>query len=707
MSRPSHQGETGVHCVMQDVSRELVLALSGTPTLSADIVRASWRRCSGEYRLDRALSKPVARMPEARVRELRAGMDEFLHESSPVIDRVRRMARDVNYVVMIGNSDGVVVSSFADSSASKDLAGEGLATGSVWQEDMVGTNGIGTALISRQPITVCGPAHYNESFKSFICSAAPIFAPDGSVLGVFDMSGRAITDSADYNFAQYFTREAAAQISMTLFRKWHKNDCIITLSNEADPMPLTANALVATNEEGVILGATQDALSYLGVPDLSSLGGRAIKDILHVSFGDLKPLSGHSVRLNTPDGKGAFVTAFMPKKKSASASRPAANSLDDKRARLNGQIDGQIRPLDKVAGADPAMIQSVKLCRKIIDKDIPLLILGETGVGKDTLARAIHSESLRAGKPYVAVNCAAIPATLLASELFGYAPGTFTGGAKGGRTGKIVASHGGTLFLDEIGDMPLELQAHLLRVLEERTVTPLGSADAVPVDMKIICATHRNLGDLIAKGHFRKDLYYRIRGAQIVIPCLRDREDLAALVNLIVRDETSASSSSGGGTGGGTGSVTFSQEVLNIFRRYPWPGNIRELRNVIRFILSLHASESVISVEHLPEQLLDFTRQDADFRAMDSAPPRNATAQPHSHDRHTHADDYNDDRREPAPAGTTLLEANEAAERRRIMEVLRTNRWNVTEAAVKLGVSRATLHRKIRRYAITSPNNQI
>jgi sigma-54 dependent transcriptional regulator, acetoin dehydrogenase operon transcriptional activator AcoR len=682
----------GEHGAMQDVTRELALNLSGSPTLATDIVKASWRRCAGEYRLDRGLTKPVARVPEAQVRELRAGMDEILHESSPVIDRVRRMARDVNYVVMISNSEGIVVSSFADSSASQELSHEGLASGSVWQEDKVGTNGIGTALVARQPIIVCGSAHYNETFKSFICSAAPIFAPDGRVLGVFDMSGRAVADSADYNFAQYFTREAAAQISMMLFRKWHKNDCIIALSTEADPMPLSARALVATDEEGVILGATQDALSYLGVPDISSLGGRDIKDLWQVSFGDLKPLSSHSVRLHTAGGESAFVTAFMPKKKAPGTSgrNAHAHALDDKRARANSHI----RPLDKVAGADPAMMQSVKLCRKIIDKDIPLLILGETGVGKDTFARAIHSESSRAEKPYVAVNCAAIPATLLASELFGYAPGTFTGGAKGGRTGKIAASHGGTLFLDEIGDMPLELQAHLLRVLEERTVTPLGSAEPVPVDMKIICATHRNLQDLIAKNQFRKDLYYRIRGAQIIMPCLRDREDLAALVQLIVRDETT----------NGDSDVTFSDGVLDVFRRYPWPGNIRELRNVIRFILSLH-SDKFITVEHLPEQILDFSRNGLGYGVPETVGDHKTGSGQGRSDHNPGSDDFGDDRLE-ASGGTTLLEANEAAERRRIVEVLRTNHWNVTEAAVKLGVSRATLHRKIRRYAITSPNNQ-
>lgn len=664
---------------------EMALAVSGTATLSADIVKASWRRCITEYNLDRSQKNPITRVTDKTVRELRGSMEAMLVESSPVIDRVRSIARDVNYVVLISNADGIVVKSYADSPASQELSLEGLASGSVWHEQAAGTNGIGTCLVSRQPITVCGPAHFNESFSNFICTAAPIFSPDGRVLAAFDISGRAAKDSTDYSFAQYFTREAANQISMMLFRKWHRNDCIISLSNEPDAMPLAVKALVATDESGRILGATQEALSYLGVPDLSSLGGWDIRDLWHVSFGDLKPLASHSMRLNMADGSGAFVTAFLPKKKSSPSTAKSAHALKDNRAIANSHI----LPLDKVAGADPSMMQSVKLCRKIIDKDIPLLLLGETGVGKDTLARAIHAESQRAEKPYVAVNCAAIPATLLASELFGYAPGTFTGGVKGGRTGKIVASHGGTLFLDEIGDMPLELQAHLLRVLEERTVTPLGSAEPVPVDMKIICATHRNLSELIAKGHFRKDLYYRIRGAQIVIPCLRERADLAALVALIVRDEAPARD----------GEVTFSNGVLDLFRRYPWPGNIRELRNVIRFVLSLHSTETLITMEHLPEQLLDFSRDGSgsnESYAMMSD---------------SHHANVVDDRYETLPVpcssnGTTLVEANEAAERRRIVESLRTNRWNVTEAATQLGVSRATLHRKIRRYGITSPNNQ-
>ena len=623
-----------------------------------------------EYGLDQALNKPVARIGEATVRELHCEMEEVLSESSPVLERVRQVARDGNYAVLFCNAAGVAIESYADSPEGEELAQAGLDKGSVWQEDLVGTNGIGTCLMSRLPLTVMGPAHFNETLRAFTCCAAPIFAPDGSVIAVLDLSGRAIGDASAHSLAQYFTTEAASQIGNTLFRRLHKNDCIVALAQAPDPMPLSLKELLATDENGNILGATHEALSLLGVADLSELAGRTITDLWQVSLDDLQPLKAHNVRLVTNDGSNRYVTAFLPKKQTVSGQFRACRS---ERKKLPPPPAADTRSLDEVAGMDPEMRRNIELCRKIIDKDIPLLILGETGVGKDTFARAFHAESQRADKPYVAVNCAAIPDTLLASELFGYAHGAFTGAAKGGRIGKIAASDGGTLFLDEIGDMPLELQAHLLRVLEERTVTPLGSTDSMPVDIKIICATHRNLPDLVEKGLFRRDLYYRIKGAEICLPRLRDRADIKELVDLIAKKEL----------GPDGGEVDFTEEVIDTFRRYDWPGNIRELRSVIGFVLSVH-SERVITLDQLPESISGSWSRD---RMRSAMPAVGAVSDVHIGE------------------GATLIETSQAAEMRRIEEVLRMNKWNVTEAANQLGVSRATLHRKIRRYGMISPNN--
>ena len=211
---------------------DVAKALAVAPNIGGDIVRASWRRCMQEYGLDRAIRRPIERVGNTTVRDLRERMEDILVQASPVVDSVRRVAADTNHVVLLSNAEGIVVTSWADSVGSQDVAREGLDTGSVWSEQRVGTNGIGTCLVSRQPFTVFGGAHYNENFATFTCSAAPIFAPDGRVIAAFDISGRALPGSGDGTFAQYFAREAATQISMMLFRKWHRNDCIVALSAE-------------------------------------------------------------------------------------------------------------------------------------------------------------------------------------------------------------------------------------------------------------------------------------------------------------------------------------------------------------------------------------------------------------------------------------------------------------------------------------------
>ncbi len=641
-----------------------------------DQIRASWRRCLHDYGFERQFKQQVVVKDATQLREIHDTLDDVFATSAGIIQRVRQIAHDVGYVVLISNADGVVIESFADSLVGEELATEGLRKGSVWQEAMVGTNGIGTAIVSRQALTVHGAAHYNGNFHTYTCSAAPIFAPDGRVIGTLDLSGRAISNSSDeYRFAEYFVREAAQQISMLLFRRAHQADCLVALSGEPDPMPMSCKALVAASEDGQILGATPDAYAILGVPELSDLGIRSIKDLWNVTLNDLKPLSAHNVPLQIRDGETAYATAFLPKLKKSGLPKRAAKPgplLPTRVERFAGQ-----QPLDHFAGNDPDLREIVKLCRSIINKDLPVLLLGETGVGKDTLARAMHDEGARSLRPFVAVNCAAIPETLLASELFGYTAGSFTGASRNGRVGKIQASDSGTLFLDEIGDMPLQLQAHLLRVLEERTVNPLGSTEAVPVDIKIICATHQELPALVEQGKFRRDLYFRIKGAQIVIPSLRERADVADLANAIIRQEAQSA---------GQPVPTLSDDVINVFQNYSWPGNIRELRSVIRLILSIH-NEPLISTDQLPHELVSQSKENEGFVGFPTG---------HSI---------------PGVAGLgerpkTLCEANVAAEQSLIVEALRAQKWNVTEAAKQLGISRATLHRKIRKYGIVAPNNQ-
>jgi transcriptional regulator with PAS, ATPase and Fis domain len=280
---------------------------------------------------------------------------------------------------------------------------------------------------------------------------------------------------------------------------------------------------------------------------------------------------------------------------------------------------------------------------KALDQDIPVLLSGETGSGKEVAAQALHRTSARAGEPFVAVNCAAIPEGLIESELFGYREGAFTGSRKGGMVGRFQQANGGTLFLDEIGDMPLSLQARLLRVLQDRKVAPLGGAEEVVLDIALIGATHRNLKQMVAEGSFREDLYYRLNGVCVRLPALRERNDFKGLCERLLSQL-------------GRSEVGIEPQLLQQLSEYHWPGNVRQLEMVLKVALAfMEPEETRLSEDHLSDEFLDEL---------------------------VHA---------PAPCGT-LQETQEAL----IRQALEQQQGNVTAAATELGISRATLYRRMK-----------
>jgi len=295
--------------------------------------------------------------------------------------------------------------------------------------------------------------------------------------------------------------------------------------------------------------------------------------------------------------------------------------------------------LHRLAGRDPGLIRSVKRLKSVGDHNLPVLLHGETGVGKDVFARAIHAAGNRARHNYVALNCAAMPDSLIDAELFGYEAGAFTGARRDGSKGLIVQADGGTLFLDEIGDMPIALQTRLLRVLENREVWPLGALRPVPVDIRLISATHRDLGRMAEEGAFRTDLYFRLRGMEVRLPALRERADRDDIIRQIAREEAP--------------NCSLSDEAWAQLAAYPYPGNMRQLRHVLR-LAGCTAEDGVI------------TDADLDLPAFGG-------------------------RAEPDLA---------AAERATIVEALRKHSGRVTEAARALKLSRATLYRKIKQLKI-------
>jgi transcriptional regulator with PAS, ATPase and Fis domain len=311
-------------------------------------------------------------------------------------------------------------------------------------------------------------------------------------------------------------------------------------------------------------------------------------------------------------------------------------------------------PDDALAGLDTGDVRwrnAADKARRVLEKPIPVLIQGESGVGKEYFARAMHDSSARRSGPFVAINCAAIPENLIEAELFGYVAGAFTGAKKDGSLGRLREASGGTLFLDEIGDMPLSMQTRLLRVLQERTVMPLGGGRAVNVDFALVCATHCKLREAAEAGKFRNDLYYRINGLTVQLPCLRDRTDFQALAERLLAGLNPDRD------------VQLSPSVLGSMVQHRWPGNLRQLASVLRTASAmLNPDELLIDWPHLPDDIAeDLVAQQATVRPAASAEPQN------------------------------LEELSRSA----IGRVLESSRGNISLAARTLGISRQTLYRKI------------
>jgi sigma-54 dependent transcriptional regulator, acetoin dehydrogenase operon transcriptional activator AcoR len=328
-----------------------------------------------------------------------------------------------------------------------------------------------------------------------------------------------------------------------------------------------------------------------------------------------------------------------------------------------GKTGHEALTLEDLAGEDPQMLRNARSAYRIADSNVSVLIQGPTGSGKEAFAHAMHMASGRASRPFVAVNCAAIPETLIESELFGYKAGAFTGARKDGMRGKILQSSGGTLFLDEIGDMPLMLQTRLLRVLEEQEIVPLGSENPIKVNLHVLAASHRNLREMIARGTFRDDLYYRLNGITLELPALRDRVDKERVIHHALAAETSNGRP-----------AAIERDALQRLLAYPWPGNVRELRNVIRTALAI-CDGGVIRRIDLPREI-----READ--AMQVAPFQT---------------EQRTDLAAQCPVSANPLQV---AERAALLSVIEDCHGNMTRVAMQLGMSRNTLYRRIKRHGI-------
>ncbi len=571
----------------------------------------------------------------------------------PVMETLYEQIVNTHNMVILTDATGLIVHSIGDADFLEKANRVALQPGAAWSEQSKGTNAIGTAIAERAPALVHADQHFLTANHFLTCSAAPIFDHQGKVIGVLDVSG---DQHSFHKHTMALVRMSAQMIENQLFSAVFQD--VITLHFHSRPefIGTLMEGIASFTPGGRFLSANRSGLFQLGL-SLAALKAHTFSSLfgLPVSalFDHYRTAAPGLLNMCLHSGVRVYGRAELRLSNSYFQSEPSsAQEGGTERPRHVVDTPQQSRRLSSLRylnTGDPQIANVIDKVGKVIGRDIPILIMGETGTGKELLAQAIHNDSPRAGNPFVAVNCASIPETLIESELFGYEDGAFTGARKKGSIGKILQANGGSLFLDEIGDMPLGLQARLLRVLQERMVTPLGSTKSIPVNVAVICATNRNLRDQIAKSAFREDLYYRLNGLVVKLPPLRERTDLEIVIQKMLAVESNGEH------------YTVSPDIMQMFKQHSWPGNFRQLTNLLRTAIVMAGDEREIRREHMPDDFLDDVGE-----AHCSAAPA-------------------------APGRARLADAEVSL----IRSTLAAHDGNVSAAAKTLGVSRNTIYRKL------------
>ena len=637
---------------LREARRQLMNRGSLPPDLLQPELARSWLRSwdAGLQPCGRMAGAPHASGAQlARALELRR---ELVAHAMPVMEFVFEQTRGTDSMVILAEAGGLLLQALGDPQFAGRAERVALRPGATWHEQYRGTNAIGTALTDGRAVVVHADEHYLERNGFLTCTAAPIRDPGGNVLGALDVSG----DHRGYHrHTLGLVRTAARMIEHRLFETRHdlRQWGGVRLRFHAQPEGLgtVTEGLLAVSEDGRLVGANATALDLLGLcwQDLPQTRLDAVLAEPLAQLLDWCHRSSSIARVvHTAGGQAVWVRVEAGRATLGSHSSPAP--VVTMPAPL---------PTDALAAldtGDATLRAAITRARKVMAKPIALLLQGESGVGKEMLARAVHDSGPRRDHAFVAVNCAALPENLIEAELFGYQGGAFTGARREGAPGRIREAQGGTLFLDEIGDMPLSLQARLLRVLQDRQVVPLGGGKPVAVDFSLICATHRQLPLEMQAGRFREDLYYRLNGLTLQLPALRERSDLDHLLASALRELVPDRA------------VSIAPDLLPQLRRYRWPGNMRQLANALRTACALlDDHETVIDWEHLPDDLAQALR-------LDDAPKVGS---------------HND------LAGDAMPDLRTVS-RQTIARALGACGGNLSEAARSLGISRNTLYRKMR-----------
>ena len=618
----------------------------------------SWLR-SRHGGIDPYMEKATITLSGAALSEELERKKEFLSVTYPVVADIYSAVQGTGSGVWVTNEKGIVIQYIADPDINDLCKRNGFVMGADWSEEKVGNNAVGTALFLKRAVQLIGAEHYRKAVHKGYCSAAPIMGPGGEMLGVLDVTGFGYK-SHPHSLGMVVACVGAIQREMQL-RSSHQY-----IMEMIESLP---SGIIVVNQAGTINNINCRACEILKSSVDSYLGQNIFKvlhqiDCLQMALQTGKEVEEREYYFEKGKERVHFVVTCRPILNRAGFFDGAVVILREIEAviRMTGKMAGYKArfAFNDIVGDDLSFKNVVKQAEAAALTSSNILIMGESGTGKEILAQSIHNASDRNYGPFVAINCGAIPRELIGSELFGYEEGAFTGAKKGGNPGKFELANNGTIFLDEIGDMPLDLQLMLLRVIQERVVTRLGGHREIPVNVRLIAATNKNLYRMVSDKLFREDLYYRINVVSFKIPPLRERKkDIILLADHIIKTQTKKA---------GTSAVTLNSKALAELENYRWPGNVRELENVLeRARIFSGSNREIASLS----DLIDSIKAANDGLAQKSKP----------------------------------MSSHDHRERDLITEALIKCGSNITKASQELGITRATLYRKLRVYGIKKSAN--
>ena len=628
----------------------------------------AWKRCATAG-VNPLAGRSQFILDNAKMREVLEDHQELIDLARPFMNNLYKFVAGSGFIVLLCNEHGYIMTTVGDPDVNGDTGELNFETGALWTEEEIGNNGVGTSLVMRRPFQVTGFEHFCRKHHKWTCSGSPIFNENREMIGILEMSGP-VEKTHLHTLGMVVAAAEAIEHQMQIHRQ--NRELIMLNKRMYNILNSVSDGVIIIDSLGKITH-TNPALERI-LDRRLDLCGKTIENLMENTL---------VIRDMLVSGKGFKDVELTIRNGTTLSCLASGKVLRDEQGRITGAsifIDTikNVHSLvnrfsgaqatfefEDIVGESEELMEAIRIGTRAAVSDSNVLLQGDSGTGKEIFAQAIHNRSSRANHPFVAINCGAIPRELLDSELFGYVEGAFTGAKKGGRPGKFEMASGGTLFLDEIADLPLAKQVALLRVLQERKIMRIGGDRVIPVDVRIICATNKNLLELVKKGHFRQDLYYRLNVISITLPPLKNRkEDINLLLNHFLQTYSKRM---------GIPTPVVEPQVLHYLQNYSWPGNVRELQNVVERMLNISGGNK-LTMDHLPPELI----------------PQPAYTEPQQN---IEVPTLEEERKR-------IKEMQAQRETEEIISLLATCGGNVSEVARRLGISRNTLYRKMRQYNI-------